>query len=487
MPRFDLTNPYNINVQYGDTRGVVNPNATGWFGPLDPMAPIAPKDVDGRQWDFPAGWNLYTRPRANEPVTFSDLRGLADGYDFLRLVIETRKDQIDRISWNIKFRDAKANRKENAGQDKRVLKAEAFFRKPDGEHNWNEWLRMVLEDLFVLDAPSIYVERNRLGEMMYLHPLDGATIKRVIDDWGRTPRPFEENSELIYPVAYQQILKGFPALDYTTRDLIYRPRNIRTHKAYGYGPVEQIMMTVNIALRRQIFHLQYFTEGNIPEALIGVPDGWTPDQIKQFQSYWDGLIAGDTAQRRHAKFIPGGMAKTFIHTKEAELKNTFDEWLARIVCFCFSISPLSFVNISNRSVGETQKEQGEEEGLSPIKAWVKNLIDGVLADEFDAADLEFAWGDDEQIDPETEKNILTGYAEDAVYTINQIRAKLGEDPHPDPAANKPMLKTATGWVPLETYDEKPEAATGNGSATEPDGSSQPQRDEKPNAATTEAA
>ena len=53
-----------------------------------------------------------------------------------------------------------------------------------------------------------------------------------------------------------------------------------------------------------------------PEALIGVPDGWNPDQIRQFQAYWDSLNSGDTPERRHAKFVPGGVAKTFIPTRE---------------------------------------------------------------------------------------------------------------------------------------------------------------------------
>jgi hypothetical protein len=44
-------------------------------------------------------------------------------------------------------------------------------------------------------------------------------------------------------------------------------------------------MTVNIALRRQLWQLDYFTEGSIPDALIGVPQSWTPDQIRQFQDY----------------------------------------------------------------------------------------------------------------------------------------------------------------------------------------------------------
>ena len=133
-----------------------------------------------------------------------------------------------------------------------------------------------------------------------------------------------------YP-AYQQVLKGLPAVDYRSDELFYLPRNVRSHRVYGYSPVEQVVMTVNIALRRQLHQLQYYTEGNVPEALIGVPETWTPDQIGQFQAYWDALLEGDTAQRRHARFVPDTISKSFVQTKDAGLKDDYDEWLARIV------------------------------------------------------------------------------------------------------------------------------------------------------------
>jgi hypothetical protein len=94
---------------------------------------------------------------------------------------------------------------------------------------------------------------------------------------GRTPLPPDP--------AYQQVLKGLPAVNYSRDELIYAIRNPRTNRVYGYSPVEQIIMTVNIAMRRQLSQLQYYTEGNIPEAMIGVPDPWNPDQIRQFQDY----------------------------------------------------------------------------------------------------------------------------------------------------------------------------------------------------------
>ena len=80
---------------------------TDWFGPMQPMAPVAPPDIAGRSFDFPVGANLRIQPRPDETISFADLRGLADGYDLLRLVIETRKDQIAKLDWTIRPRDSR--------------------------------------------------------------------------------------------------------------------------------------------------------------------------------------------------------------------------------------------------------------------------------------------------------------------------------------------------------------------------------------------
>jgi hypothetical protein len=95
--------PYEVNVSFANIGAARE--AANWFGPLDPITPLAPPEVAGRQWDYPSGYNLSTLPRPYEPITFSTLRGLADGYDLLRLVIETRKDQAARQSWSFVARD----------------------------------------------------------------------------------------------------------------------------------------------------------------------------------------------------------------------------------------------------------------------------------------------------------------------------------------------------------------------------------------------
>src|SRR5690348_14559830 len=75
-------------------RYVVTSRLPDWFGPLDPLPPVAQEQAQGRQFDYTPGNNLQTQPRANEPITFQQLRLLADNYDLVRLCIERRKNQL---------------------------------------------------------------------------------------------------------------------------------------------------------------------------------------------------------------------------------------------------------------------------------------------------------------------------------------------------------------------------------------------------------
>ena len=383
-----------------------------WFGPSQPLRPEAPADTAGRQFDYPVGYNLRLQPRQDEGTSFAELRGLADAYDLVRLVIETRKDQVEAMAWQVR------PRRGGPSDDPRIAAIEDLLRSPDREHPWGAWVRLLLEDLFVLDAPSLYVRCTATGALWGLEVVDGATIKRLLGPDGRTPRSPDP--------AYQQVLKGVPAVDYTTDELIYAPRNPRPHKVYGYSPVEQILMTVNIGLRRQVSQLNYFTEGNTPEALIGVPEQWTPDQIRQFQEYWDALLEGNLAARRHTRFVPGGLKYQPI--RDVPLKDEFDEWLARVVCFAFSVPPTAFAKGTNRATAEAAQDAATAEGLQPLLVWLKALIDRVIGQVLGCNDLEFAWTDRTAPDPQAQATIAAAYVGAGIKTRNEVRAELGLDP-----------------------------------------------------------
>src|ERR1700722_13348495 len=327
----------------------------GWFGPSQPLAPMAPASVEGRKLDYPVAYNLDQRPRGYEPVGFTDLRMLADNCDILRSVIETRKDQMESMDWVIRPK-RNDDKQSNEADDERIDEITAFLQSPDKVNTWSQWQRQLLEDRFVIDAAALYKRRTRGGKLYALEVVDGATLKPLIDDTGRIPVPPDP--------AYQQILHGIPAVNYTREEIMYLMRNPRSWKVYGYSEVEQIMISVNIAIRRTLFQLEYYREGSQPDAFMSLPKEWTNEQIVGFQKHWDSIMAGNLATRRHLKFIPGDTK--YQEAKQPPLKDMYDEWLARIVCYAFSISPEPFVQHTNKGTAQTAHDRAVQEGLLPL-------------------------------------------------------------------------------------------------------------------------
>lgn len=442
----------NANLSGGrpdSSAGIQTGGPEDWFGPGNPMRPTAPPEVAGRTLDFPVAYNLAQRPRAYEAITFETLRALANSYDVLRTVIESRKDQIAGLEWKIVPRSPDDKPDKNPALKARVDALTEFFREPYPGIEWAEWIRMLLEDLFVIDAPTIYPRPNRGGGIYGFKPIDGATIKRVIDDWGDTPDPPAP--------AYQQVLKGLPAVNYTADQLIYRPRNRRTNKIYGFSPVEQIIAIINIALRRETWQLEFFTHGTLPDALIGTPPEWTPDQIRNFQDWFDARLLGNTGGRRGATFVPGDMSKGVYQTKETELFGAAEEWIARVVCYAFSVSPQAFVKMMNRATGETAKDTATEEGLAPIKQWVKGTVDSILRKYLKSADMQLVWVEEEALDQKIQSEIVVNEAKAGLLTIDEGRKILGREPTGIEETSRPMVFTATGWVPIAVEDAMAEA------------------------------
>jgi hypothetical protein len=391
-----------------------------WMGPSSPAQPVADKPSDqtaGRRFNYPVAYNINLTPKRNEGITFSELRGLADAYDLVRLCIETRKDQMCALEIDFRFRD-----KTKKGDDRRIDFLRDFFRFPDRENDWDTWLRMLLEDLLVIDAPTLYPRMTRGGEIYGFEPVDGATINRVIDGYGRTPVPPDP--------AYQQILHGMPAINYTKDEIIYRPRNLRTNKVYGFSPVEQIVTTVNIALRRQLHQLTYFTEGNVPNSLFSVPESWNPDDIRQFQEWWDSVTTGTS--KNYGRFVPHGV--NVIDTKQAAFgqnDHVMNEWLSRIVCYCFNVSPTQLVQTNNRATAENQLEIAEAEGIAPTKKWLKSLIDHLIHNYFGFNDLEMHYVEQKEIDPKVQAEIDQIYINLGVVDPEEVRNDLGLAPLTD--------------------------------------------------------
>lgn len=165
-----------------------------------PPAPISQKEK-GRNWDYPSQSNAVRSP---EKSRYEALRIIADACSLVRLAIETRKDQISRFKWKIVLKN-KATKTTN----RKTIELEAFFQSPDKDQKFHEWLRPIIEDMFVIDAVAIYPRKTLGGQLYSLETIDAATITKIIDSTGRTPTDEEA-------IAYIQEIKGLPISSYTT-------------------------------------------------------------------------------------------------------------------------------------------------------------------------------------------------------------------------------------------------------------------------------
>jgi hypothetical protein len=242
-------------MQTGGTSSIRDISSNYWFSALQPVATTGPRDLRVRQYAYQPGANIIWTPGSDTGAAgFPILREVADSWDMLRIVIETVKDRL--CEGELEFRlvpqpgESKTELKQRSQDDTRLDQLVKFFKCPDGRHSWEVWLRMLLEDMLVLDAMVVYLERDKSGKIASLVPVDGATINRMLTDQGFTPPPPGE--------AYQQVLYGLPAVPLTTDDIVYTMRNERTWRRYGYGPVEQMLTIIANGLNKQSFDLKYW-------------------------------------------------------------------------------------------------------------------------------------------------------------------------------------------------------------------------------------
>lgn len=419
-----------------------------WFGPGQPLQPAAQTEAVGREFDYPVTQNINYQPRSLEPITFDMLKNLAVNYDLLRIILETRKDQMVKLKWDIVVSDDA----KDAGVRKLDPKVRQplldLWRRPDGVHSWQQWLRVIMDQMLVIDAATLFPRRTLKGDIVRVDYVDGATINRLVNGEGRTPLPPDP--------AYQQVLHGLPAVNYTVNDLLYAPRNVRADKLFGYSPVEQVLMTAMIGLKRELHQLAAYTDGNVPEAVAMAPTDWTPDQITKFQKNFDSMLSGDLQKRRRVRFIPGG--GKFELLKPSALFDQFDEWLIRIICFTFSIPPTAFIKSVNRASSDSMKETAMEEGLLPNMLWVADVVNQVIHDYMGIKEASFEWQNERDTDPKDQMTTDTGYAKLGVKTIDEVRDELGMDPLPDKLGATPLVFTATGAVPLVSQVNPPAPA-----------------------------
>ena len=472
-------------------------SAGSWASPENPIRPTEQLATGVRSWDFRPGINLNFTPRGDSPVTFQQLANVANSWDLCRILIERKKNQVVNRPWVIRVKaqpgELKSARLKREQKTTNVQRVSGILRYPDGYHPFDKWLRMWLEDLLVFDAPTVYPVQNMLGDVFNLRTISGATITPLVDQQGFVPAPPSP--------AFQQVILGIPTSNmlaagwqltpdkkgsqkgFPADALFYGPMNPRNNSRWGFGPVEQIITTLAIASNRQTFLKAYYTEGNVPEGILHLPESWDMKQIREFQNWFDSILAGNLRTKRRIRMVPDTKSGLQFSKTEALTDNT-DEYLIRVACAAFGESPANLVRqVGHQSTNKEQNDTSQEEGLEPILKHIEVELNRIIERGLGAPDVEFAFAEAQEVDPAKRMAVDTGYVNNGTYTRDEIRERNGDDPLGVAQGAIPGITTPSGFVPLDQVTEPTDPdqdPDGNGGGAPP--KKKPGQQPTPNAA-----
>lgn len=316
-----------------------------YLGPGRPLTPARGYSGTPRAMDYPTAVNIgYKNRQQWGRTSYEVLRELLRSYDIATIC---KNHKIDELRSMEPLFNAKEGFTGDA--DGAIDAAKRALEFPDRENPWDQWLAMWMENILTFDAGPLYRRRNYDGDVIGLEVLDGCTIYPLIDEHGRRPKPPAE--------AYQQIIKGEVSQLFTADDLVYTRFRSQTDSPYGMAPLESIVVNMSTDLKAQWHFLQLFTEGSIPGGFgEAPPDVSSPDQVAEWQDYWDSMFMGDQSILHKLIIVPNGMKVT--ETAPKTFDRAFPEWLAMKTAMAFGVVPqdLGFTQDVNRANGETQTD-----------------------------------------------------------------------------------------------------------------------------------
>jgi hypothetical protein len=430
-------------------------NPTNWPSALNPVLPTSPKGSQPHAFSFWNGLNLEITPRADLPLNFAALRDLAT-YPLARICIENIKDILCTLPWKIQLKrevgEAIGDWKKRQESDKTIPTLTQFFQYPDGETPWSDWLRPVIEDMLVIDAPCILVQRTLSGKVVGLRWTDGAQFLRLVTDQGFTPQDPSP--------AYTQLWEGIPYLLMTTRQLVYRPSNIVARnsyasKLYGFSQTEQLAQEIQIGQDRLNFVQAYYRDGIDGGLKQVVPAGITPDKVSENIQAFNNLMAGNLGQRRKMNIIQGyhpvdgDKEDQFVESKDPVLADVFDDLHIRKIAFGYGVSAQRLMKQMNRASAEAGQDASEKEGIMPRLKWLKGTMDLIIQVQMANPQYEMVWDTDDELDAVKQATVDMDYTKSGIKTIDEVRTDRGLVPFNLPETQKPIVITATGVQPLE--------------------------------------
>lgn len=377
------------------------------------------------QFNVPYVNQLYSDARVKEKpegrIAYDVLRGFSVTYSIARACIDYLKSKIIKLDYVFVPED---QQKKLSQDDPKVYVLKQFFKSPLGYRTkYRQLIEAVLEDYLVVGSFALERLRTRGGQFLSeLKLVDSATIQVLSDEYGRLPLPPTP--------AFIQIINGQKKAELTQDELIYITRGYRTNSLYGLSPLESLIIQVESALKEALYTRAFFTDGSVPEGFGELPEGWTVNQIKEFQEYFNAMMAGNTIMQQGIKMVPKGFNYTAAKKPQDIGFERFEKWLLLQTCAVFGVPPQDIGDTDKvtKANGQTQQNLGEERGMRPLATMLEEVFTDIIQYDFGFTDIRFKFKDLDPIDAKLEAEVMEIKLRSGVLSVDEVRAEEGLDP-----------------------------------------------------------
>lgn len=313
-----------------------------------------------------------------------------------------------------------------------------FLKRPDPyfseTNDWTYILSLVLEDILTIDRGVLLKIRDEHGKLIALTPLDGTTVKPVLD---------EETGKVLYYV--QEVDNAIVNEYLDRRDVILFRQNL-TPDTYFYGysvpPIEILYKAILSDIFIDKGNLDYYRKGgSIPEGIITVEPPQVKDsdvypqlsreQLESIQRQLQAIMMGDYTQ---VPILSGGKF-TWIDFKGKRRDMQFKElaeYVARKICAVYQVSPqdVGILEGVNRATAEVMASMTKAKGLEPLLATMSKGFDSVIEEFRPQLDIKL-WFKEDDLEKERDWwSYIQGQLNAGYRTINEVRMEKGFDPVP---------------------------------------------------------
>jgi hypothetical protein len=328
-------------------------------------------------------------------IDYGVIRSVVDRVPLLNAVVKTRVNQVLPFSQYVTEDEAKDGMKgfhfvlkrgdkldeQEVDQLREFIEQTGVIYSSDREDDFSDYLQMVVREIGTIDQIATELQYNLEGDVTAFRLLDGATVKRVADDYPKKN------------VKFVQVVDSKLIEEFNDNNLLFDYKNKRVdirYRGYGYSDVEMCIDLITTLLFGYNHLRDQFVRDKIPRGFISVMGDIDPAGISSIQQYWYSAMSGAGGQWA-IPILPSGKDGVGIEFKSLSTSNRDMEYhrgmmfLSSIIAAVFSID-LAELGIKAEDASSViganevgpRVESSKDRGLTSLLMFISQHMNKVL-------------------------------------------------------------------------------------------------------------